>query len=802
MSEAVHTATQIAKALGVTPQAVRQRLASVPPGGVVVASGNPTNAWALSSLPLELRDKLETIARNRGCMEVAHLFQPPAPAALTPLSQYTPDELAAADKLRQALLPALERKDSPLISPGELDDILVRNYELAFGYAVTAKHARNLLNRVVARDRNRGQWQRIDLYVSEQPKPALPAEPGLPDFMVELGSLFERYATAPEFGIEQRAAVWDALFRQYDDAINAGGSRRKIRRTLIDLAVAHLPRPRMGKTPRAVEAAFDAELKRWYENGKRVEGDGRLEPKGAKGHQLTEDELKWLRFYCAKREKVSLGWDDFLRSGHATPETKNTFHRQRGQSRPQVPRRIRALVAVATRILPFHIRGKRTAALEGAYIPRDPSSLFGGDSYQADDKTPDLYWHDDEQPEPWFGQGQLLIWIDERSWLPLSFDLISDGAYTGFSIRNSFTAACDRFGLPARRVYVERGIWRKSKVWAGRRVARDQTEIGTEETERGIRGLGIDLRHALYPKGKLIERMFGQFTDLLTGVQGYAGRNQVVDRWDDVQKRVRLVKEGREHPSKWFLSKPQMMAVIEDILHRFSHTPMFGKYHNGLTPFECYQKHFTPAKVTPVTPEIRHLIAGNEIQTIVKPHGLKFTFGRREFLYTGRALGQLIGETVKARFNPEDPRLLTVAHKRLRTPLIVDLFPEVSHFAGRDEMRDANRRVAAMNSHGKELIRSLKHQFDEDFRQQMFRTVVVDKATVEEGRQIRQAQKELTKQETAGTRQLNRIRRKAREAGYPMELVNLDNLDTAERSLDLMRGSDRTMCDAGEVADE
>jgi hypothetical protein len=786
----LYSAKMIAAVLGVTPQAVRQRLARVAPDGQVIVSGNATNAWRLKSLPESLLKELQPIARNRGCPTVEALFQiPETPAPLPPLSQYSPDELAAADKLRRALLPALERKDNPLLTPGELDDILVRNYELAFGHTVTAKHARNLLNRVVDRDQGRGQWQRIDLYVSEQPTPKrAPQTGGLPDFMIELGSLFEKYAKATEFGIEQRDIVWDALFRRYDDAINAGLARRKVRRTLIDLVIAHLPRPRMGKTPRAVEAAFDAWLKGWYANGKKMPGDGRLKPKPPKHHKLTEEEERWLKFYCSNRENANLGYEDFLRSDHATPETKNALCRKRTRSRPQMPKWVRALVTVPTRVIPVHIRGKRSATLGGAYIPRDPNSLKAGESYQSDDKTLDLYWYDEDQPEPWFGQGQFLLWIDERSWLPLAYDLISDGAYTGFSIRNSFSQAClsDGVGLPTRRVYVENGLWRDAKVWAGRRISRDQYEVGIEETEKGIRGLGIDLRHALYPRGKVIERVFGNFTDLITGLPGYAGRNQIVDKWDDVQKRVQLVKAGKEHPGKWFLSKQQLLVKLDEVLHRFSHTPLYGKYHRSLTPMECYQKHHTQEKKTPVTPEILHLIQGNQVQATVRPAGIKLTYGRREFLYSGRQLGHLIGETVVARFLPNDPRILTVKHKSLRSPVLVELVPEVSHFASPEEMRQANGRVAAMNSFGKDLYRSLKHEFDEDFRKQMFRTVIVDKATVEEGRRIRERQAELDQAESASTRQLNRVRRKARRAGMPLDLVNLKDLDGAEQSLDLM----------------
>ena len=128
--------------------------------------------------------------------------------------------------------------------------------------------------------------------------------------------------------------------------------------------------------------------------------------------------------------------------------------------------------------------------MNGAYIERDPNSLASGDSDQSDDLTLPLYWWDETPDGLWIGQGQLLVWIDERSWMFYSLDLITSNAYSGFSIRNSWTCKAEEHGLPRKLVRVEMGAWRESKVFVGSR-----DEVGTEETELGLRRLGLRFHH-------------------------------------------------------------------------------------------------------------------------------------------------------------------------------------------------------------------------------------------------------------------------------------------------------------------
>ena len=76
-----HPAGQLAHALGLSPQAIRQRLLGVPPSSQLMVNSNPTKAWSLAALPASLQTELEAAARRRGYRDAGHLLASlPAPS--------------------------------------------------------------------------------------------------------------------------------------------------------------------------------------------------------------------------------------------------------------------------------------------------------------------------------------------------------------------------------------------------------------------------------------------------------------------------------------------------------------------------------------------------------------------------------------------------------------------------------------------------------------------------------------------------------------------------------------------------
>ena len=137
----------------------------------------------------------------------------------------------------------------------------------------------------------------------------------------------------------------------------------------------------------------------------------------------------------------------------------------------------------------------------------------------------------------------------------------------------------------------------------------------------GLRRLGIRFRHATMPRGKLIERVFGSLTDLTMMLPGYAGRNQMTDRYEDTHHRALRAKPRpdasvREHPKDLgFLHRSQLVEYIEEIARKLNSTVMRGEYHQKcvggktifLSPNEAYEEFFAvplePLVSADATPE-------------------------------------------------------------------------------------------------------------------------------------------------------------------------------------------------------
>ena len=202
------------------------------------------------------------------------------------------------------------------------------------------------------------------------------------------------------------------------------------------------------------------------------------------------------------------------------------------------------------KMLRDHHRGPRAAKLNGAYINRDPSTFNAGDWFQADDCTLPNYYYTESEEGFALVRGQFLAMCDVRTTFILGYVLIPQRNYTAHHIRNLTTVVADRYGLPRRGFYYENGMWRNARLLHGRR-----DEINWHETEMGLRGLGLQFRHAKLPRGKVIERVFGLLQNHLESEPGYAGRDERHDKFERVQEQISLVRRGKAQPEDFFLSE-------------------------------------------------------------------------------------------------------------------------------------------------------------------------------------------------------------------------------------------------------
>ena len=99
-------------------------------------------------------------------------------------------------------------------------------------------------------------------------------------------------------------------------------------------------------------------------------------------------------------------------------------------------------------------------------------------------------------------------------------------------------------------------MWRTARLLHGR-----ADEINWHQTEMGLRGLGLQFRHAKLPRGKVIERVFGLLQNYLESEPGYAGRDERHDKFERVQEQISLVRRGKADPDDFFLSEAEYLAA-------------------------------------------------------------------------------------------------------------------------------------------------------------------------------------------------------------------------------------------------
>ena len=200
---------------------------------------------------------------------------------------------------------------------------------------------------------------------------------------------------------------------------------------------------------------------------------------------------------------MAQAWRELRESGTLSAEISQHYIATPA-SKSYVPPRVRKLIGNKIKMLRDHHRGPRAAKLNGAYVNRDPTTFNAGDWFQADDTTlPNYYFVENEEGIQLI-RGQFLAMCDCRTTFILGFVLIPQRNYTAHHIRDLTTVVADRYGLPRKGFYYENGMWRTARLLHGRR-----DEIQWHQTGMGLRGLGLQFRHAKLPRGKVIERVFG-----------------------------------------------------------------------------------------------------------------------------------------------------------------------------------------------------------------------------------------------------------------------------------------------------
>ena len=422
--------------------------------------------------------------------------------------------------------------------------------------------------------------------------------------------------------------------------------------------------------------------------------------------------------------RASQAWKALSEKRELSPDLLNYY--ERSVASPDIPRAVRASVHSEIERLDDIHHGTRQTKLNGPHIDRDWSSVHAGDWYQSDDCTLPVYFYVPDG-QGWFAlmRGQFLPMIDLRSKCVLEFALLPSPNYNSQAIRTLITRTCDAHGLPRRGFYFENGIWKSSKIIAG-----ESSSHTWNDTERGLRDLGLEFRHAKTPRAKPVEHVLGLLQDLMEGERGYIGRDERHERFERVQKQILLVRAAKEHPSKYFYSFEEWQLRLREICEKYNATAQRGKMTEGRAPevaFEEFQNQTDP----PIRfdASCRYLLAHHPRKLRVKRTGIDFKVGTQTYRYVNERTGQLVGEEVIAWFNPELPDVLCVTDLNKQNPFAVERLENLPAMdATPEQMASAHSQIAAHLAHAKTHYCTLKAKFAPKFRQN-----IVAAATVELG---------------------------------------------------------------------
>lgn len=730
MKSELFTAQEIGDAIGWTRQAVYRALGAIPRSGIKASRRN-ADAWSITALPGVIRaelcavhDRLKFRAEYRTLADV--LTNPPGrwePAL--PLGDVHADEIAHAQRLQRALGRGLALPDHA--TDTDRARAVADDYRQEFGHGVSERHLRALIRRALDRDREAGAFDRLELYLPEAPRPRVAAPPALASSPFDFAWLEFAFSicadrTRPTAADKQHC--WDAVMTFCEETTAGGEIPRGFRPAMF--AFLHATLPRLGKSPPAIEKAFERKLARFREKGRAGLADLREENSGRGGKlpadyvanmDLAREEVRDLHGDISQAFRNL--WRGTSRSGHRFSDSfREYFSHDSRLSKSYVPNRVRtALRAWWNAIEPF-TKGPKAVRLATPAIQLDWSRIPAGYSYTGDDFTlnhPFYVWDEEGEYECLRGRfnvtrGQVLLFSDERSRKILGYNAIPERTYNASHIQQGLAKLClnPAIGLPFKRFHLEQSLW-KAKAVTG---MVDWTELvaGFEREEK------IQLIHALSPRAKSIESVGGRIQAIMEAAPFYVGRNERLDNHEREQaflgslKRVDQPRKEMVDPADMMMSWEEFLRELDRCIELYNHEPQAGPNMLGRSPEEVWAQE-SGLQMHRVLPDslaylLSSAVSEQKVQGGVgKKSGVRSPDG--QFWYSdSERIGELVGEKVRVRFNPSLPEIVMVCHlatdPKERAPFAVGIGPMLPACdATAEEFAAAKAKQKRFMSHGR-----------------------------------------------------------------------------------------------------
>jgi hypothetical protein len=283
------TASQIARALGKSRQATQRLLAGIAPAGTAVIGGNPAHVWQLTSLPKTINDALAARAALLGYATVEELFARPVSTwkPSVPINKISQRCIDGAAKLQRALRRALVLQDNINVARVEREKIGLEDYAKEFGEVITDRYLRKLIKRTIDRDAGAGQWDRLELYLPDNPETEKAKPLTALRMAPELCGLHEFVTTVKNPNLYHHESTWTLAFASYQKLKSAGVPSKRAARQVRNLLANNAQF--LAPSRDALLKAFNRRLQNFETSG----GDCRavLSRRADNGEQIEVDDV-------------------------------------------------------------------------------------------------------------------------------------------------------------------------------------------------------------------------------------------------------------------------------------------------------------------------------------------------------------------------------------------------------------------------------------------------------------------------------------------------------------------------------
>ena len=462
-----------------------------------------------------------------------------------------------------------------------------------------------------------------------------------------------------------------------------------------------------------------------------------------------------------------------------------------------VPASVMDSTAPEVEILTVMHRGPRAFDAIKGHVTRSYDGISSLQCISGDDFTLNTYFFVPDG-KGWFDltRGQVILFIDFRSLRILGWALEPRKSYSSLTIRSLCTHVFGEFGVPDI-LYFERGLWKSATLLKGKTDPFDFTEIS-----QGLREFGIQFKHAIRPRTKVVERIGGMFQDIAEAEPGYCGRDERRDAPESLRRQMAEVALKKVHPSKYFYSLDQWNRRIGQLVERYNAEVQEGHILAGLSPDQAFAEHLDRDN-PPVqfNAGLRYLLAHDKRLACVTLNGVTIQIGKTKFNYRGREIAHLVGREVLAWFDPENPETIVVTNPDRTNPICLarsenpnaleSLIAPESGTLGRELSR-----IEAQASHMKTRFNVVKAICPLPQRR-----LLAAAQAVELGEQIATQKNELAEHATRRQRVRGQVQRFAQRTGIAVPEAAQGNLrpDEGRFLADFLNGKNETAADAGTV---